>query len=44
MFNYCLENKKGLPGSPVIENLPSNAEYSSSIPGEGTKTPNAQRN
>ena len=37
MFNYCLE--RDFPGSPVIENLPSNAEYSSSIPGEGTKIP-----
>ena len=29
---------KGLPSSPVVENLPSSAGDAGSIPGQGTKT------
>ena len=30
-----------LPGGPVVENLPANAEDSGLIPGPGTKIPHA---
>ena len=29
------------PGGPVVKNLPSNAGYMGSIPGQGTKIPHA---
>ena len=31
------------PGGPVVKNLPSNAEDTSSIPGQGTKISHAAR-
>ena len=32
-----------LPGGPVVKNLPSNAGDEGSIPGQGTKIPDATR-
>ena len=32
---------RGLPGGPVVKNLPSNAGDMGSIPGGGTKIPHA---
>ena len=31
----------GLPGGPVVENLPTNARDAGSIPGQGMKIPHA---
>ena len=38
-FKEC--NKRNLPGGPVLQDLPSNAQDSCSIPGQGTKTQHA---
>ena len=32
---------RDFPGGPVVENPPSNAEDTGSIPGQGTKIPHA---
>ena len=34
---------RDFPGGPVVKNLPSNAGDLGSIPGQGTKIPNAVR-
>ena len=33
--------QRDFPGGPVVENLPSNAGDTGSIPGQGTKIPHA---
>ena len=47
VFNISLQKEflkiflQGLPGSPVIKALPSNAKDAGSIPGQGVKIPHA---
>ena len=35
------ERLEGFPGGAVVENLPANAGYTGSIPGQGTRIPHA---
>ena len=35
------KGNRDFPGGPVVKNLPSNAGYTGSIPGWGTKIPHA---
>ena len=38
-----IQKTDGFPGGPVVKDLPSNAGDLGSIPGQGTKIPNAVR-
>ena len=38
-----IQETEDFPGGPVVKNLPSNAGDLGSIPGQGTKIPNAVR-
>ena len=41
-MNFSLKDgSEGLPGGPVVKNLPSNAGDMGSVPGGGTKIPHA---